>query len=49
MSMAQHRETLRIEAKAEADFVTAADRASEEKIVSHILKAFPDHQILAEE
>jgi myo-inositol-1(or 4)-monophosphatase len=49
MRLAQHRETLRIEVKAEADFVTAADRDSEEKIVSHLLKAFPDHQILAEE
>jgi myo-inositol-1(or 4)-monophosphatase len=49
LSLAQRRETLRIEAKAEADFVTAADRASEEKIVGHILRIFPDHQILAEE
>jgi myo-inositol-1(or 4)-monophosphatase len=49
LTMAQHRETLRIEAKAESDFVTAADRASEEKIVGHILAAFPDHHILAEE
>jgi myo-inositol-1(or 4)-monophosphatase len=49
LTMAQRRETLRIEAKAEADFVTAADRAAEEKIVSHILAVFPDHQILAEE
>jgi myo-inositol-1(or 4)-monophosphatase len=49
LAMAQRRETLRIEAKAEADFVTAADRAAEEKIVSRILAAFPDHQILAEE
>ncbi len=49
LTMAQRRETLRIEAKAESDFVTAADRAAEEKIVSHILTAFPGHHILAEE
>jgi myo-inositol-1(or 4)-monophosphatase len=49
LTMAQQREALRIEAKAESDFVTAADRAAEEKIVGHILAAFPDHHILAEE
>ncbi len=49
LAMAQHRETLRIEAKAESDFVTAADRAAEATIVSRILSAFPDHLILAEE
>jgi len=49
LAMAARRETLRVEAKAESDFVTAADRASEEKIVQHILSVFPEHQILAEE
>jgi myo-inositol-1(or 4)-monophosphatase len=49
LAMARRREALHIEAKAEADFVTAADRAAEEKIVSHILAVFPEHQILAEE
>ncbi len=49
LAMAQRREPLRIEAKAEADFVTAADRAAEATIVSRILGVFPDHQILAEE
>ena len=49
LAMAQRRETLRIEAKAESDFVTVADRAAEAAIVGHILGAFPDHQILAEE
>ncbi|MDZ7289199.1 MAG: inositol monophosphatase [candidate division KSB1 bacterium] len=49
LSMAPQHRLLRLESKAEADFVTAADRAAEEKIVSHILAAFPDHQILAEE
>jgi len=49
LTMAQRRKTLRIEAKAESDFVTVADRASEETIVKRLLEAFPDHQILAEE
>lgn len=49
LAMAQRRETLFIETKAESDFVTVADRASEETIIKHILQAFPDHQILAEE
>jgi myo-inositol-1(or 4)-monophosphatase len=49
LAMAQRREILRIEVKAESDFVTAADRTAEEKIVGHILAAFPDHHILAEE
>lgn len=49
LELAQRRETLRIETKAESDFVTIADRVSEETIVRHILQAFPDHRILAEE
>jgi myo-inositol-1(or 4)-monophosphatase len=49
LAIAQRHETLRIEVKSESDFVTVADRASEEIIVRHILKAFPDHHILAEE
>ena len=49
MALAERRTTLRIEVKAESDFVTIADRAAEEKIVQHILSVFPDHQILAEE
>jgi len=49
LKMAERRHTLTIEAKAERDFVTVADRAAEEVIVKHILQAFPDHQILAEE
>lgn len=49
LTMAERRATLQIEVKAESDFVTVADRAAEEKIVQHILKVFPDHQILAEE
>jgi len=49
LAMAERRATLRIEVKAESDFVTIADRAAEEKIVQHLLSVFPDHQILAEE
>lgn len=45
----QNRGALQIDAKAEFDFVTEADRAAEEKIVHHILAAFPGHQIFAEE
>ncbi|MDZ7360268.1 MAG: inositol monophosphatase [candidate division KSB1 bacterium] len=49
LAMASRHETLRIETKTEADFVTVADRAAEETIVKHLLAAFPDHHILAEE
>jgi len=49
LALAERRATLVIETKAESDFVTIADRAAEEKIVQHILRVFPDHQILAEE
>lgn len=49
LAMAQRRETLHIEVKAESDFVTAADRVAEAAILNRILGAFPDHQILAEE
>jgi myo-inositol-1(or 4)-monophosphatase len=48
-ALVQNRKTLHIEAKTETDFVTLADRASEAVIIGHLLNAFPDHQILAEE
>jgi len=38
-----------IEFKGEVDLVTVADRLSEDAIVGIISRAFPDHQILAEE
>lgn len=38
-----------IDAKLHNDFVTEVDRKSEEVIIQHILRAFPDHAILAEE
>lgn len=40
---------LDVEFKGDVDLVTKIDRLSEEAIVSIILKAYPDHQILAEE
>ncbi len=40
---------LEVRRKGENDFVTAADRASEEAIVAEIRRRFPQHRILAEE
>lgn len=41
--------TVKVELKAEHDFVSEVDRASEEAIVATIRRYFPDHGILAEE
>ncbi len=41
--------SLEVSAKAEHDFVTAADRAAEETLVAWIHRRFPDHRILTEE
>jgi myo-inositol-1(or 4)-monophosphatase len=41
--------TLEIEAKAKHDFVTSADRASEERILDLLKGRFPDHRIVTEE
>lgn len=41
--------TLEIEAKAQHDFVTSADRASEEVIVGFLQEECPDHRVLTEE
>ena len=38
-----------VEFKGETDLVTEIDRLSEEMIVSHLQRAFPDHRFLAEE
>lgn len=38
-----------VERKQKNDFVTEIDRASERLLVDHLLKAYPDHRILAEE
>ncbi len=40
---------LQIEAKGLNDFVSDMDRKSEQEIIYHIHKAYPDHHILAEE
>lgn len=40
---------LSVDEKKKHDFVTAADRAAEEVIIQTIRRAFPDHDILAEE
>ncbi len=40
---------LTIESKSHNDFVSEVDRLAEEQILQHILQAYPDHAILAEE
>lgn len=40
---------IEIAQKSENDFVTQVDKMSEEIIISHIQKAYPDHAILSEE
>ena len=40
---------LEIEKKSPNDFVTQVDRQAEQRIIETLLKAFPDHSILAEE
>ena len=40
---------LKIELKAENDYVSEVDKKAEDEIIYHIRKAFPDHAILAEE
>jgi myo-inositol-1(or 4)-monophosphatase len=40
---------LKVEAKAEFDFVTQVDHAAEEAIATRIRDRFPDHQIIGEE
>lgn len=40
---------LKIQVKSENDFVTDVDRAAEQEIIRTILKAYPNHSIMAEE
>ncbi len=40
---------LKVEEKAKNDFVSEVDRQAEARIIEHLLKAYPDHGILAEE
>jgi len=47
--MSNYGKTLQIDAKLHNDFVTHVDRQAEEAIIQHIGRAFPGHEILAEE
>ncbi len=47
--MEYYGKTMRVDAKEKNDFVTEADRRSEEAVLQHIRRSFPDHEILAEE
>ena len=40
---------LQIEIKSKNDFVTEVDRQAEERAIETLLKAYPNHSILAEE
>ncbi len=40
---------LKVEMKAQNDFVSEVDRGAEARIIEHLLKAYPDHGIIAEE
>ncbi|MCW9015164.1 MAG: inositol-1-monophosphatase [Gammaproteobacteria bacterium] len=40
---------LKVELKAQNDFVSQVDRKAEEQVIYHLRKAYPDHSILAEE
>lgn len=47
--MESYGNVLQVEAKQHHDFVTEVDRRSEETIIRYIRRAFPKHEILAEE
>ena len=49
ISLGSFRATIEIEAKADASFVTAADRAVEEAIRRRIAQRFPEHGLVGEE
>ncbi len=42
-------DSVRVRDKGQYDFVTEVDRASEDTIIHHLRKSFPDHAFLAEE
>lgn len=46
---AQQLDSIKIEQKAKNDFVSEVDKLSEQEIIEHIHKAYPDHAILCEE
>ncbi|MDZ7266601.1 MAG: inositol monophosphatase [candidate division KSB1 bacterium] len=49
LSRWRDRPALQVDHKAEFDFVTEVDRQSEQVIVTHLRRHFPQHKILAEE
>ena len=44
-----HLDSLKIESKAEKDFVSEVDKQAEQEIIKIVRRAYPDHSILAEE
>ena len=46
---AERMDLVKVDEKGRNDFVTDVDRASEQEIISHLRKAYPDHRILGEE
>ncbi|HLS97813.1 MAG: inositol monophosphatase family protein [Porticoccaceae bacterium] len=46
---AERMDLVKVDEKGRNDFVTDVDRASEQEIISHLQKAYPDHRILGEE
>jgi len=46
---AERMDLVKVDEKGRNDFVTDVDRASEQEIISHLHKAYPDHRILGEE
>lgn len=45
----QNRDNLAVNSKQTNDFVTDIDKAAEKAVIAHIRRAYPDHDILAEE
>ena len=46
---AERMDLVKVDEKGRNDFVTDVDRASEQEIINHLQKAYPDHRILGEE
>ena len=46
---AERMDLVKVDEKGRNDFVTDVDRASEQEIISHLQKAYPDHRLLGEE
>ncbi len=46
---AERMDLVKIDEKGRNDFVTDVDRTSEQEIINHLLRAYPDHRILGEE